>query len=107
MDIKLGKDERAIIKWVYVRAKGFAKEHAYSVSLMKKELNMSEERYLRALSFLQELSLAGAQHGKADKPEEGDWIWLTAAGVNAYRNAVKQDEWDIVYDAEQFKKRAD
>src|SRR5271166_4497111 len=99
MEIKLGKDELAIMKWIYGRARGFGKENGYWANVLKKELSMTEERYKRATSLLRELSLAGTQSGKIDRPqpEQGEWIWLTGEGVNAYRSAVPQEEWDIVY----------
>ena len=60
---------------------------------------LTSSRLLEALDLNRESDKVRARYGDG-KP-------YRFTGVNAYRNAVKQDEWDIVYDAEQFKKRAD
>ncbi len=105
MEMKLTRDELAVMKCIYIRARGFGKENGYWANALKKEVGMTDDRYKRAVSFLRELSLAVTEKGKMDDPEpkDGEWIHLTGAGVNAYRNAVPKEEWDAPYDAEQCK----
>jgi hypothetical protein len=112
MEIKLSKDELAIMRWIYERASGFTQEQDYWVNSLraidlKKELNMTEERYKRAMSLLRDLGLAVVKRGRLDdspQAEQGDWIRLTGQGVNAYRHLVPQAEWDIEYKPAQFTK---
>jgi hypothetical protein len=107
VDIKLTKDELAIVAWIYGRTRAFGKtgKSQYWANVMKKELGLSQERYQRAVSFLREMGLAATEHGKVDKPEkeDGDWIFLTGQGANLYRHLVKDEEWDIAAEKlEQF-----
>jgi len=99
MDIKLAKDELAIVKWIYDRASSFGKESGVWASPMKKDLTLSDERYHRAVSVLRELGLADTRREEypAGHPQQGDVvIYLTGAGVLAYRHLVEEEEWDII-----------
>jgi hypothetical protein len=83
VDIKLSRDEIAIVAWIYGRARGFDGDAQYWANAMKKELGLSGGRYRRAVSFLSGMKLVAAERGKIDKPqpEQGDLIQLTAQGL--------------------------
>jgi hypothetical protein len=98
MDILLSQDEIAILKWLHNRATGFGdKEHAYAADRMKKEVDLSDDRYKRATSFLRAMKLLVVDRTHKDS----ECLILTGEGANAFRHVAKKEEWDIT--PEQFK----
>lgn len=99
MEIRLAKDELAIVKWLYDRSRAFRREDGeYWANTMKSELGLTERRYRRAVSLLTGLNLVATTKGEIKKPveEKGHWMHLTPNGVMAYRQLVSQTEWDTL-----------
>ena len=96
MDVLLSRDELALMRWVYERAAGFGKDHGVMSFELREATGLTEPRYLRAVSALREMGLAGTRpaHDKRSPSDLVEAVWLTGPGVNAYRHAVPKEEWD-------------
>jgi hypothetical protein len=95
--VLLSGDELALMRWAYEGAAGFGKDHGVMSFELREATGLTEPRYLRAVSALREMGLAGTKpaHDKRSPSDVVEAVWLTGAGVNAYRHAVPREEWDL------------
>src|SRR5262249_16040382 len=90
MDVLLSEDELVLMRWVYEGAAGFGKDHGLMSFEPREATGLTEPHYLRAVPALREMGLAGTEpaHDTRSPSDVVEAVWLTGAGVNAYRPAV-------------------